>query len=128
MGYFESDDDTVDNAEDLTAKEMWTNFEHRGNVVELGGSSIPLSTNFAERVLPLISNQMGLVPSRFRNDDQQQTTFTVANENEFSTNGSTNDPTHISAGSIGTESSKVSTNENRVEIPRSPTAKFTVLP
>ena len=48
------------------------------NVVELGGSIIPLSTDFAERVLPIISNQMGLVPSCFRNDNQEQTTRMVA--------------------------------------------------
>ena len=46
------------------------------------GSSIPLSTDFTERVMPLISNQMGLAPSRFRNNDQEQITRTVANENE----------------------------------------------
>ena len=82
MGYFEYDDDTIDNAEDLTAKEMWTNVEHHGNVVELGDSSIQLSTDFTERVLPLISNQMGLVPSRFRNDNQKQTRCTVSNGND----------------------------------------------
>ena len=67
---------------------MWANVEHRGNVVELRGSSIPLSTDFTERIWPLISNQIGLAHSRFRNDDQEQTS-TVANENEILTNGST---------------------------------------
>ena len=68
---------------------------------------------------------MGPAPSSLR---------TEANENEVSTYGSSgtedngsisNDLTHTPTGSIETESGKVSTNEDRVEIPRSPTAKFT---
>ena len=84
---------------------MWANVEHRGNVVELRVSSIPLSTDFAESVLPHISNQMGLAPSRFRNDNQEQTMRTVANENKI-VNGSTNDPNPEFTGCI---ENKVST-------------------
>ena len=70
------------------------------------GSSIPLSTDFAERVLPLISNPMGPAPSRFRNDNQEQVMRTVANTNGIE-NGSTKDPNPKLIGSI---ESKVSTN------------------
>ena len=135
VGYFEDSealqeyDETVNSAEDLESNEMWANVEHRGNVVELRGSSIPLSTDFAERVLPLISNQMGPAPSRFRNDDQEQIMRTVANEND-NANSNTNNPTHFSIGSIenkvGNEVNKVSTNKNRVEIPGPKPIKFTL--
>ena len=70
------------------------------------GSSIPLSTDFVERVLPLISNQMGTAPSRFRNDDQEQIMRTVADENEIVNKGSTNDPNPKFTGST---ENKVST-------------------
>ena len=77
------------------------------------GSGIPLSTDFAERVLPLISNKMGPAPSRFRTNDQEQITRTVANENE-NANGSTNDQNPKFTGSTGLEGDqgliKVSTN------------------
>ena len=56
----------------LTASGITKIVEH-DQIVFLRGSSISLSTDFAERVLPLISNQMGPAPSRFRNDDQEQT-------------------------------------------------------
>ena len=96
-------------------------------IVFFRGSSIPLSTDFAERVLPLISNQMGPAPSRFRNDDQEQTTRTVANENNPET-GSTNDPKPLSTDSTGIgmipQGDKVSTKENRVDIPEDKPHKF----
>ena len=83
-------------------------------IVFFRGSSIPLSTDFAERVLPLISNQMGSAPSRFRNDEQEQTMRTVANGNNNET-GSTNDPDPKFTGSTGSgldpKAGKVSTNK-----------------
>ena len=83
-------------------------------IVLFRGSSIPLSTDFAERVLPLISNQMGSAPSRFRKDDQEQTMRTVAKENN-NEKGSTNDPDPKFTGSIetqmGSNTNKVSTIE-----------------
>ena len=83
-------------------------------IVLFRGSSIPLPTDFAERVLPLISNQMGSAPSRFRKDDQEQTMRTVANEynNE---KGSTKEYDPKFTGSTGLEggqgSNKVSTKQ-----------------
>ena len=68
-------------SERLTANGIIEIVEH-DPIVFFRGSSIPLSADFAERVLPLISNQMGPAPSRFRNDDQEQVMRTVANENE----------------------------------------------
>ena len=83
-------------------------------IVFFRGSSIPLSTDFAERVLPLISNQMGRAPSRFRSDDREQLMRTVANENE-NADGSTNDPNPLSTNStrsgVGPKVDKVSTKE-----------------
>ena len=92
-------------SEELTADEVLKIVEH-DSFEFFRGSSIPLSTDFAERVLPLISNQMGPAPSRFRHNNQERTTRTLANENEISINGSTDDPTHLSAGSIGNEVGK----------------------
>ena len=77
-------------SERLTANGILEIVEH-DPFVFFRDSSIPLSTDFAERVLPLISNQMGPAPSRFRYDDQEQVMRTVANENE-NENGRTNDP------------------------------------
>ena len=77
-------------SERLTASGIIEIVEH-DPIVFFRGSSIPLSTDFAERVLRLITNQMGPAPSRFRNDNQEQETRTIANENE-NASGSTNDP------------------------------------
>ena len=103
-------------SERLTADGIIKIVEH-DPIVLFRGSSIPLSTDFAERVLPLISNQMGPAPSRFRNDDQEQVMRTVANENWIK-NGSTNDPNP-------TLTDQVSTKENRVDIPEAKHPKFT---
>ena len=78
--------------EKLTASGVLKIIEHNASVF-FQDSSIPLSTDFVERVLPLIFNQMGPAPSHFRNDDQEHVMRTVANENEHK-NGSTNGPNH----------------------------------
>ena len=62
--------------EKLTADGALKIVEH-DSFVSFRGSSIPLSTDFAETVLPLISNQLGLALSRFRNVDQEQTMRTL---------------------------------------------------
>ena len=96
----------------LSADKVLEIVEH-DPIVFFRGSSIPLFTDFAERVLP-ISNPMGPAPSRFRNDDQEQTTRTVANENN-DVNGSTSDPNPKFSGSTETQAgfsmNKVSTKE-----------------
>ena len=72
---------------------------------------------------------MGPAPSRLRNENQEQVTRTVANKDN-NENGSTNDPDPKFTGSVGFEggqgSTKVSTMENRVDIPGHPTHKFIV--
>ena len=67
---------------------MWANVEHSGNVVELRGSSIPLSTDFAERVYHSSLTQWAQ-HLHASNDNQEQEMRTVANENEITINGST---------------------------------------
>ena len=82
-----SQDERSFESEELTGDGVLKIVDH-DSFVSFRGSSIPLSTDFTERIWPLISNQIGLAHSRFRNDDQEQTS-TVANENEILTNGST---------------------------------------
>ena len=64
--------------------------------------------------MPLISNQMGPAPSRFRNENQEQEMRTVANGNG-NEKGSTNDPDPKFIGSTetqaGSNTDKVSTNK-----------------
>ena len=63
-------DERPPESEKLTASGILEIVEH-DPIVFFRGSSIPLSADFAERVLPLISNPMGPALSRFRNDDQE---------------------------------------------------------
>ena len=63
-------DDRPFESEGSTASGITEIVEH-DPLVFFRGSSIPLSTDFAERVLPFISNQMGPASSCFRNNDQK---------------------------------------------------------
>ena len=69
-------------SEEYSAEGVLKIVEHNDSII-FRDSSIPLSTDFAERVLPLISNPMGFAPSSMR---------AVANKNEI-INGSTHSGT-----------------------------------